>query len=295
MSNANPYDFFAGIAARYLKEQKVNPGDTYDSEGLLVCGKCKKRRQTFVMASDPTPDEPERKRPVKVTTQCDCDKRRELEEKKAAENKAAMERVNRLKDASLMGERFQRAKFENFQITQYNERNLKLCRRYAERFDEMVEKKQSLLFWGNVGTGKSFAAACIANYLLDRGVPVMMTSFVKLLSLIQNGDEKEADIISRLNSAKLVIFDDLGAERNTDYALEKIYNIIDSRYQRELPIIFTTNLTITEMKNETDNRYKRIYDRVFENIYPMQFTGPSWRRKEASRRFEEMEELFKDI
>lgn len=295
MSNANPYDFFAGIAARYLKEQKVNPGDTYDSEGLLVCGKCKKRRQTFVMASDPTPDEPERKRPVKVTTQCDCDKRRELEEKKAAENKAAMERVNRLKDASLMGERFQRAKFENFQITQYNERNLKLCRRYAERFDEMVAKKQSLLFWGNVGTGKSFAAACIANYLLDRGAPVMMTSFVKLLSLIQNGDEKEADIISRLNSAKLVIFDDLGAERNTDYALEKIYNIIDSRYQRELPIIFTTNLTITEMKNETDNRYKRIYDRVFENIYPMQFTGPSWRRKEASRRFEEMEELFKDI
>ena len=295
MSNANPYDFFAGIAARYLKEQKVNPGDTYDSEGLLVCGKCKKRRQTFVMASDPTPDEPDRKRPVKVTTQCDCDKRRELEAKKAAENKAAMERVNRLKDASLMGERFQRAKFENFQITQYNERNLKLCRRYAERFDEMVAKKQSLLFWGNVGTGKSFAAACIANYLLDRGVPVMMTSFVKLLSLIQNGDEKEADIISRLNSAKLVIFDDLGAERNTDYALEKIYNIIDSRYQRELPIIFTTNLTITEMKNETDNRYKRIYDRVFENIYPMQFTGPSWRRKEASRRFEEMEELFKDI
>lgn len=295
MSSANPYDFFAGIAARYLKEQKVNPGDTYDSEGLLVCGKCKKRRQTFVMASDPTPDEPDRKRPVKVTTQCDCDKRREFEEKKAAENKAAMERVNRLKDASLMGERFQRAKFENFQITQYNERNLKLCRRYAERFDEMVAKKQSLLFWGNVGTGKSFAAACIANYLLDRGVPVMMTSFVKLLSLIQNGDEKEADIISRLNSAKLVIFDDLGAERNTDYALEKIYNIIDSRYQRELPIIFTTNLTITEMKNETDNRYKRIYDRVFENIYPMQFTGPSWRRKEASRRFEEMEELFKDI
>ena len=295
MSNANPYDFFAGIAARYLKEQKVNPGDTYDSEGLLVCGKCKKRRQTFVMASDPTPDEPDRKRPVKVTTQCDCDKRREIEEKKAAENEAAMARVNRLKDASLMGERFRRAKFENFQITQYNERNLKLCRRYAERFDEIVAKKQSLLFWGNVGTGKSFAAACIANYLLDRGIPVMMTSFVKLLSLIQNGDEKEADIISRLNSAKLVIFDDLGAERNTDYALEKIYNIIDSRYQRELPIIFTTNLTITEMKNETDNRYKRIYDRVFENIYPMQFTGPSWRRKEASRRFEEMEEFFKDI
>lgn len=295
MSNANPYDFFAGIAARYLKEQKVNPGDTYDSEGLLVCGKCKKRRQTFVMASDPTPDEPDRKRPVKVTTQCDCDKRREIEEKKAAENEAAMERVNRLKTASLMEERFRTAKFDSFQITKHNERNLKLCKRYATAFDLMVEKNQGLLFWGSVGTGKSFAAACIGNYLLDRGIPVMMTSLVELLKLIQNGDEKEADIISRMNSAKLVIFDDLGAERNTDYALEKIYNIVDSRYRRQLPMLFTTNLTITEMKEETDTRYKRIYDRVFESCYPMQFTGPSWRRKAASRRFEEMEELFKDI
>lgn len=113
-----------------------------------------------------------------------------------------------------------------------------------------------------------------------------------MLELIQGGEEKESDIIARMNSAKLVIFDDLGAERNTDYALEKIYNIIDSRYRRKLPMLLTTNLTIDEMKDEEDRRYSRIYDRIFETCYSMQFTGPSWRKKEASRRFTEMEKLF---
>ena len=122
--------------------------------------------------------------------------------------------------------------------------------------------------------------------LIDRHTCAVM------LELIQGGEEKESDIIARMNSAKLVIFDDLGAERNTDYALEKIYNIIDSRYRRKLPMLLTTNLTIDEMKDEEDRRYSRIYDRIFETCYSMQFTGPSWRKKEASRRFTEMEKLF---
>ena len=75
-------------------------------------------------------------------------------------------------------------------------------------------------------------------------------------------------------------------------ALEKVYNIVDSRYRKSLPMILTTNLTIEDMKSEVDMRYRRIYDRVFETCYPMQFTGPSWRMKEASRRYKDMEELL---
>ena len=213
-------------------------------------------------------------------------------EKQAEQNKKDIERVARLKKASLMDEKLREASFDSFQVTKYNARNLKLCRRYAEAFDEMVSKNQGLIFWGSVGTGKSFAAACIANHLLNRGVPVMMTSLVKLLELIQGGEEKESDISARMNSAKLVIVDDLGAERNTDYALEKTYNIIDSRYRRKLPRLLTTILTIDEMKDEEDRRHSRIYDRIFETCYSMQCTGPSWRKKEASRRFTEMEKLF---
>ena len=96
-----------------------------------------------------------------------------------------------------------------------NQKIYNLAGNYVKRFDEMYEKRQGLLFWGTVGTGKSYTAACIANELLDQMIPVVMTSFVKILQNIQKQDE--AEYIAMLNSAKLLILDDLGTERNTDY------------------------------------------------------------------------------
>lgn len=286
------YTIMLQVAKRGLANQTIQPGDWFDEDGVLMCGKCGEARQQTVTSAAPSDDDPNRILTFKAVRPCRCDRDREAAEKQQELDRKAMERVDRLRKASLMDEKLKKASFSNFQTTKHNARNLKLCKRYAEAFDEMVAKNQGLIFWGDVGTGKSFAAACIANYLLDRGVPVIMTSLVKLLEIIQGGEERESDIISRMNSAKLVIFDDLGAERNTDYALEKIYNIIDSRSRRELPMVLTTNLSIAEMQDEGDRRYSRIYDRIFETCYPMQFTGTSWRKKSASRRFEEMERLL---
>lgn len=58
-----------------------------------------------------------------------------------------------------------------------------------------------------------------------------------------------------MNQSKLLIIDDLGAERGTDYSLERVYDIIDSRYRSNKPIILTTNLTMEQMKNCEDIRY----------------------------------------
>ena len=156
----------------------------------------------------------------------------------------------------------------------------------------MLERNQGLLFYGDVGTGKTFAAACIANYLLAERTSVVMTSFVKLLNSMQSFKEDDEKLISRLNQAKLLIIDDLGAERGSDFTLEKVYNIIDSRYRARKPVILTTNLGLKEMKETTDIRYSRIYDRIFEVCYPMQFTGKSWRKAEAARRFDEMRDFL---
>lgn len=81
-----------------------------------------------------------------------------------------------------------------------------------------------------------------------------MTSFVKILQNIQKQDE--AEYIAMLNSAKLLILDDLGTGRNTDYALEKVYNIIDSCSRVSKPMVLTTNLSLDEMMDATDIRYK---------------------------------------
>ena len=263
MEGFNPYAIMKTVAANGLRNQTRNDGDYEDENGILICGKCGEPRQRFMLFDDPTDDDPEHKSELKVVTMCRCEREEEEREKRKEEAAKDMEKIQRLRNASLLDEKLRGATFGAFKATKYNERNLKLCRRYAMKFDQMVEKDQGLIFWGSVGTGKSFAAACIANYLLDRKVPVVMTSFVKLLEVFQSGRDEETSILNRLGYAKLVIFDDLGAERGTDYALEKVYNIVDSRYRKSLPMILTTNLTIEDMKSEVDMRYRRIYDRVY--------------------------------
>ena len=74
--------------------------------------------------------------------------------------------------------------------------------------------------------------------------------------------------------------------------LQAVYNIVDSRYRSKRPVILTTNLSLDEMKDTLDIRYTRIYDRIFEMCYPMQFKGQSWRKAEAAHRFDEMKKLL---
>lgn len=278
-------DILMNIAKRSLEEQTINDGDFFDVDGLLVCGKCGENRQVYSVFDVPNDKEHPQKINVKCAVMCRCEKEQEEKEKR----KQMLEKLRRI---SLMDERFFNATFDAFKETPENGRNLKLCKRYSEGFPQMVKNNQGLLMWGNVGTGKSFAAACIANRLMEQGTPIIMTSFVKLLEAFNRDSNYETSFIEQMRFSKLVIFDDLGAERNTDYAIEKVYNVVDARYRSKLPMILTTNLTISEMKEETDIRYSRIYDRIFECCYPMQFIGKSWRKSAAKQKLREMEELL---
>lgn len=273
--------------------EAMNPpenGDYLDEQGFLMCGRCHTRRQVEIILpwTSTDGDGADSTARMKVPISCRCRseqiKQDELRRKQIEEMKA----LELLQRQSLMDERLRNASFNDFKKTQDNAYNLKLCVRYATSFDEMMEKNQGLLFYGGVGTGKTYAAACIANRLLQNKVPVIMTSFVKLLESMQGFREDNGELIARLNQAKLLIVDDLGAERGTDYALEKVYDIVDSRYRAKLPVIFTTNLSLGEMKDVADIRYSRIYDRIFELCYPMHFKGQSWRKMEAAKRYDDM-------
>lgn len=283
-----------GLMAQAQRAGQPENGDYYDSEGFLVCGKCHTRRQVEVNMPDlkAVPFDPKKKVRVKMPVSCRCRAERRYQEEQILQQDKDMRAMEALKRQSLMDERLRDVSFDSFRKTNDNSYNLKLCLRYANHFDEMLAKNQGLLFYGGVGTGKTFAAACIANHLLNQRIPVIMTSFVKLLESMQGFSEDDSALIARLNRAKLLIIDDLGAERSTDYALEKVYDIVDSRYRAKLPIILTTNLSMTELKESTDIRYTRIYDRIFEMCYPMQFKGQSWRKVEAARRFDAMKNFL---
>ena len=261
------------------------PDDYIGSDGLLYCGQCNTRKEREIIWFDGIPN--------KVPVMCKCRAEEERLKKEQMQKEEEMRSIQRAKVSSMMDDTFRTACFANYQIRNGNERHLKVAKKYCIEFSKMYERNQGLLFWGTVGTGKSYTAACIANYLLEANTSVVMTSFVRILQEMQGFDrEREETFTNKLNSVKLLIIDDLGAERSTDYALEKVYGIIDNRYRAKKPLILTTNLTLRQMQEATDIRYARIYDRIFEMCYPMEFSGVSWRKREAAQRYEETRKIL---
>ena len=271
-------DVLSGIVQNARTGHHAEPGDYIDDEGFLVCGKCNTRREYLIKLPG---DEGEQK----VPSLCKC--RQEAIEEEERKRKLD-EEIKRLRDLSLMDERLETATFDNFIVKDKNAKCHRLLKSYADRFDEMLEKSQGLILYGSVGTGKTYGAACIANQLLNSGISVVMTSFVKLIDGTRSFDEEAERKIQRMMRVKLLIIDDLGAERDTSFALEKVYSIIDARYRSKLPLILTTNLNMADMLNEEDVRYARIYDRIFEMCVPIPFEGISWRKAEAAKRNDRM-------
>ena len=77
------------------------------------------------------------------------------------------------------------------------------------------------------------------------------------------------------------IIDDLGVERSTEYAMEQMFFVIDSRYRSRRPMIITTNLKLAELKNPPDLAHARIYDRILERCAPILFAGKNFREENA--------------
>lgn len=272
----------AVIEAATAAQPEKNDGDYYEDD-ILYCGKCHTNKEKKLQFAGQW---------VKVRCICKCEAAERERIEKQKEYEEEMRRIERLKVASLMDAKLQSATLKTFTKKQDNQKLYTIVKNYVENFDTFYKSNRGLLFWGTVGTGKSYAAACIANELLNRRIPVVMTSFVKVLQVIQDNTEKETEFVSRLCAARLLIIDDLGTERNTDYALEKVYNVIDSRYRTGKPLILTTNLNLQDMQMTQDIRYQRIYDRIFEMCHPVMVNGISWRIEQAKERFNETKRLL---
>ena len=143
-----------------------------------------------------------------------------------------------------------------------------------------------------VGTGKSYFAGCIANALMEKEVSVCMTNFALILNDLAASYKDRNKYIARLCSFPLLILDDFGMERGTEYGLEQVYNVIDSRYRSGKPLIVTTNLTLEELQNPEDTAHARIYDRLTEMCTPVCITGGNFRKARAREKMERLKKLL---
>ena len=230
-------------------------------DGLLYCKNCGTPVQCRVTFAG-----------VERTVFCMCRCRKEQRERELRQVKEQerMMNIQRLKATGIQEKHLLNWRFETARDTPH----LQMAKRYVNSWEKARAENLGLLLWGDVGTGKSFLAACIANALLEQGVPVLMTNFSKILNQMGGMySEERYQYISSFSRFPLLIIDDLGIERNTEYALEQVYAVIDERYKSGLPLIVTTNLPIHEIRNPTDVAHARIYSRILELCTPVQIAG----------------------
>lgn len=230
-----------------------------------------------------------------VKRACKCERDKWQAETDERQRRADQARVDELFKYSLVSERFRESTFSRATETQDNARALKIARRYAEKFEEMRAMNRGLIFTGPPGTGKTFLAACIANELLAQGVPLIVTSILRLTAAggpFSQSADAIRELTTRMNHARLLVLDDLGTERDSEYKAEQVFEIIDSRYSARKPMIITTNLSIQQMRDEQSMRKRRVYDRILEVCYPVQVAGRSWRIEEAANGYEATQRIL---
>ena len=134
---------------------------------------------------------------------------------------------------------------------------VRLVRNYVRDLEANLDAGRGLWLMGDVGTGKTTLAMIVSKAALEAGRTVVVYSLPRLLSAIRDAIDSERGMLSfleRLSAVDLLHVDDLGAENRTDWVLEQLYSIVNSRYEEERAMIVTTNLGYDELLEQLGER-----------------------------------------
>lgn len=243
--------------------------DDYEKDGILYCGKCNTPKQVYIEAF---------KRNMPIV--CKCRQERMESEKAEQERQRKQEQIERLRKASLLGERYKNALFENTETAHSKEFELiyKRCFKYCVKAKEVFKRGIGIYLFGNKGTGKSRLTACMGNELMQNNYTVLYTNFSEIS---KNIIKVKDDYIQRLSQIEFLFIDDFGTEKvtkgNEDIWLqEKVFEVINNRYINNKPIIFTSNYSLQELIEDRGMADKTI-DRIMEMCEIMKLEGQSYR------------------
>ena len=263
----------------------AEPEDYTGEDGLLYCGKCRTPKEAYFPADKVALFGRDRH-----PAECDCQRAQRMEREAAEQQRKHRDKVEELKRLGFTDPAMREWTFanDNGKCPQMG-----MAHSYVERWEQMKEGNHGLLLWGKVGTGKSYFAGCIANALMEQEIPIRMTNFALILNDLAASFEGRNEYIDRLCRYPLLIIDDFGMERGTEYGLEQVYNVIDSRYRSGKPLIVTTNHTPDMLENPQDTAHARIYDRLIEMCSPVCFTAKNFRKEAAKAKLDRLKELLK--
>ena len=174
--------------------------------------------------------------------------------------------------SSGMGNLIDKQSFDNFDIERYNydekiysvmKGNVRQARAFADGFN--VNEGRTLLFQGKTGTGKTHISTAIAKSVIERGFEVLYDSAQNIVSAFEQDRfrsgygpyEPKAD---KYLECDLLILDDLGTEFINQFTVSCLYNLLNTRQNKGLSTLISTNLSPTELTNKYDDR---IFSRLF--------------------------------
>jgi DNA replication protein DnaC len=196
---------------------------------------------------------------------CKCEAQAIREQEYQNQVDAKQRRLDVLFKQSRLGERFKDCTFDNYPRIPETDGIFMSLYEFADNFSKYVNK--SILMVSHPGTGKTYLSSCVVNKLVLKGITAIFVVVPDLLNQIRStydrsSSEKEDKIMFGLCETELLVLDDIGAERHRDkedWGTEKLYSIINSRYNNMKATIFTTNCTMKELAEKLGDRtYSRI-------------------------------------
>lgn len=238
----------------------------------------------------------------RVRAMCTCEKEEYEKQEQETQNREKQQRLESLIKNSLMDASFRECTFEKWDFSRGDRKMYNLGIKYTANFQELKKIGTGLLIYGEPGNGKTFLSSCIANRLLQNHIPTICVSIIGLLERIKEtynrgGKEAEADIFRALETAELLVIDDLGTEQETDWSVPRVYKIIDGRVRNKLPLIITTNIQIDPKKTGgilAEKYGRRTEDRILEMCTPIMNTGKSIRLEEAKKKTDILKSILED-
>lgn len=252
----------ASIGAGVIEARKrANVEAITGADGMEYCKKCGEPLLLELKITGPIA---ERLGSVRyVPRNCSCMRAMFDEENARQERQKREETIRRQRMESLKSEKYCNSTFDKDDGRAPVLR--KTCESYVAKRKEIIQGNMGMAFLGGNGSGKTFWASCIANSLIEAGATVYMTTLTKLIAEMNANHGESRDAIERkIRNVDFLILDDYGAERGTEFSLEQAFEVLDTRYGAEKPLIITANLTETILKNPPNINYARSYSRIIE-------------------------------
>lgn len=237
-------------------------------DGRLYCKKCNTLR-TFC------------KDEFEVRCLCKC-KSEEIEKREEQElQRRKLEKLKEMKDNSLLGERYKDKTFDNLEIrSQEHAKIIDRLKNYCLKFENNTDGI-GIYLYGNIGSGKTVLTACMVDLLIKNYIECFFTNIGEIKTKLLGKNSQ--DYLYKLKNCQVLFIDDFGTENvkknNEDsWCQEIIYDIVNSRYNNMLPIIYTSNYSLKECIEEK-GILKKTIDRIYESTEQIKLELQSFRIK----------------